>query len=602
MMNIKFNRYFFIVLMVGILLWSLYQSFFMNNKYIEISYTEFQEQLSKQLVKSVIIEEKTIKLTLKDGSKFSVYVPWLEDSVVERIRASGVEIISKPPRTDWLGTLFSSVLPVVALLFLVFFFFRQLQGANSQAFSFGRSKAKLFLDNKPKVTFKDAAGVEESKLELQEVVEFLKDPRKFQALGAKIPKGVLLVGPPGCGKTLLARAVAGEANVPFFTVSGSEFVELFVGVGASRVRDLFDQAKKQAPCIIFIDEIDAVGRQRGAGIGGGHDEREQTLNQLLVEMDGFDPYLGVIVIAATNRPDILDAALLRPGRFDRRILIDLPDIKGRYEILQVHSKGKPLAPEVNLENLAKRTPGFTGADLGNLLNEAALLAARRGKKMIFTSELEEAVDRIIAGPQKSRVVSEKEKVIIAIHETGHALVSRFIPEADPIHRISVVSRGRALGYTVPIPSEDRYIFTKDQLLAKISVYLGGRVAEETLLNEITTGAENDLEQATEIARRMVVEYGMSKKLGPISYAEKEGMVFLGKDLVKSRALGGELASLIDNEVKIIIDGCYEKVKSIILDNKDLVEEIAQVLREKEILQASDLDEIINDYKARKQVN
>ncbi len=589
------------MILIGILVWSFYQSYSQNTKVSDISYTEFQELLSQNKVSSVVIEDKTLKVTLQEGIKYSVHVPWLDDAAVERIRSYDVDIIAKPPRTDWLGTIFFNILPLAALIFLVFFFVRQLQGANSQAFSFGRSKAKLFLDNKPKVTFKDAAGVEESKMELQEVVEFLRDPRKFQTLGAKIPKGVLLIGPPGCGKTLLARAVAGEASVPFFTVSGSEFVELFVGVGASRVRDLFDQAKKQAPCIIFIDEIDAVGRQRGAGIGGGHDEREQTLNQLLVEMDGFDPYLGVIVIAATNRPDILDPALLRPGRFDRRVLIDIPDIKGRLEILKVHSKGKPFAPDVNLETLAKRTPGFSGADLGNLLNEAALLAARRGKKMIYASELEEAVDRIIAGPQKNRVVSEREKLIIAVHETGHAIVSKCIPQADPVHRISVVSRGRALGYTIPLPSEDRYIMTREQLLAKISVFLGGRVAEEIILNEITTGAENDLEQATEIAHRMVVEYGMSSQLGPINYAEKEGMVFLGRDLVKAKALSAEIASLIDAEVRSIVDECYKKVKEILVERKNLAEEVAYQLKEKEVLQASDLDDIINKYEANIQI-
>jgi len=471
--------------------------------------------------------------------------------------------------------------------------FRQAQGANNQAMSFGRSRARLASESKVKVTFADVAGVEEAKEELKEVVEFLKNPKKFQAVGAKIPKGVLLVGPPGSGKTLLARAVAGEAGVPFFSISGSEFVEMFVGVGASRVRDLFNQAKKSAPCIIFIDEIDAVGRQRGAGLGGGHDEREQTLNQLLVEMDGFDPNMGIIIIAATNRPDILDPALLRPGRIDRKVVVDNPDLEGRLEILKIHARGKPLAEDVNLQVIAQRTPGFSGADLANLLNESALLAARRGKNKITMEELEEAIDKVIAGPErKSRVLSEKEKELIAYHEVGHALVTKFLPNADKVHRISIIPRGMALGYTLHLPTEDKHILTKAALLDKIVTALGGRAAEEIIFNETTTGAQNDLEVATEIARRMVTEFGMSEELGPLTFGKKQGQVFLGRDLIESRNYSEQVAFMIDREIRRIIESCYDKAKDILVKNKETLIKIASILKEKETIEAEEFDKLI----------
>jgi cell division protease FtsH len=458
--------------------------------------------------------------------------------------------------------------------------------------SFGKSRARLHTDNKPKVTFEDVAGVEEAKEELQEVIEFLKYPKKFQALGAKIPRGVLLVGPPGSGKTLLAKAVAGEAGVPFFSISGSEFVEMFVGVGASRVRDLFDQAKKSAPCLIFIDEIDAVGRQRGAGLGGGHDEREQTLNQLLVEMDGFDPNSGIIIIAATNRPDILDPALLRPGRFDRRVIVDNPDTKGRRAILEVHAKGKPVAEDVNLETLAKRTPGFSGADLANMVNEAALLAARRNKRKITASEMDEAIDRVVAGPQRrSRVLTAKERELAAYHEAGHALLAKVVPGADPPHKVTILPRGMALGYVMYAPQEDKYTYTRQEIMARITATLGGRVAEEIVFGEVTTGAQNDFEQATELARKMVTEYGMSDKLGPLALGKRHGPVFLGRDLVESRNYSEEIAYEIDKEIRRIIDECYDRARAGVLERKDVLERFAKALLEHESLEADEMDRL-----------
>ncbi len=486
------------------------------------------------------------------------------------------------------------LLPTLLFIGVLVFMMRQAQGSNNQAMSFGKSRARMFMGNKPSVTFNDVAGVEESKQELAEVVEFLKYPDKFAALGARIPKGVLLIGPPGTGKTLLSKAVAGEAGVPFFSISGSEFVEMFVGVGASRVRDLFDQAKRNSPCIIFIDEIDAVGRQRGAGLGGSHDEREQTLNQILVEMDGFDSNTNVIVIAATNRPDVLDPALLRPGRFDRQVILDRPDIRGRMAVLEVHSKGKPLEKEVSLETLAKQTPGFSGADLENLVNEAAILAARRNRKTISMSELEEAIDRVIAGPErKSRLITEKEKTITAYHEVGHALVARMLANVDPVHKISIIPRGMAGGYTRVLPSEDRFLGTKSQFEDQIAWGLGGRAAEEVVFNEISSGASNDIEKATEMARQMVTRYGMSKKLGPIAFGKSEEMVFMGREISEQRNYSDEVAYEIDKEVRAFIDLGYNRARKILTDNRDKLIEIAELLITKETLEGEEFEKLFD---------
>jgi cell division protease FtsH len=495
------------------------------------------------------------------------------------------------------SSLFLSILPNIIFLVLIgafmWYMLRQTQSGNNQAMSFGRSRARMLAGDKPLVSFNDVAGVEEAKQELNEIVEFLKFPDKFTALGARIPKGVLLVGPPGTGKTLISKAVAGEAGVPFFSISGSEFVEMFVGVGASRVRDLFDQAKKNSPCIVFVDEIDAVGRQRGAGLGGGHDEREQTLNQLLVEMDGFETSTHVIVIAATNRPDVLDPALLRPGRFDRHVTLDRPDIKGRLAILQVHAKNKPLDPKVNLEVLAKQTPGFSGADLANLINEAAILAARANHKMIEMEEMEESIIRVMAGPErKSRVISEREKNIVAYHEIGHALVAKSLPNADPVHKVSVISRGQALGWTAYLPEEDRYLASKGELEDRIAMALGGRVAEEVMFGEITSGAGDDIRRVTDIARKMVTELGMSTRLGPRAFGQREEMVFLGRDLGEQRNFSDATAGQIDEEIHAIVDAGYKRAKEILTRRKADMIKLAEYLKEVETIDGDDLDKIL----------
>jgi len=510
----------------------------------------------------------------------------------EMLNGITIEVQTPSEWGSWFAIL-SSLLPLVLLGGLLLFMMRQAQSGNSQALSFGKSRARMFSGDKPTVTFDDVAGVEEAKQELLEVVEFLKEPEKFNALGARIPKGVLMVGPPGCGKTLMARAVSGEADVPFFSISGSEFVEMFVGVGASRVRDLFDQAKRNTPCIVFVDEIDAVGRHRGAGLGGSHDEREQTLNQILVEMDGFDTDTNVIIVAATNRPDILDPALLRPGRFDRRVVLDLPDLNGRKSILNIHAKGKPLAEKVDLQVIAKQTPGFSGADIESLLNEAAILAARRDKKAIGMEELQEAVERVIAGPErKSRLISDEEKEIIAHHEAGHALVMKMLPGCDPVHKVSIVSRGMALGYTMPLPEDDRYLKQRSKFEDELAGLLGGRAAEELIFSDITTGASNDLERATRLARKMVTEYGMSDKLGPLTFGHKEELVFLGREIGEQRNYSEEVAQAIDEEVRRLITQAHETALRILRENKDKLISVARQLIETETLEGPELEALL----------
>jgi len=571
-----------------------------NNKRVEeITFTKFWTDAEAQQIRSVEILKDQERLTGEyiNGIEFrAVYDATIED-LATKLMNFGIDVNVKeaPFYSKVLGPVLILAIPITLFFVIYFFIIRQSQAAGSQAFNFGKSKAKMLTDNRPNVTFKDVAGVDEALEELGEVVEFLKERKKFIALGARIPKGVLLVGPPGCGKTLLAKAIAGEASVPFFHMSGSDFVEMFVGVGASRVRDLFDQAKRNAPSMIFVDEIDAVGRQRGAGLGGGHDEREQTLNQLLVEMDGFDPNIGVILLAATNRPDILDPALLRPGRFDRTVVVDRPDVKGRVEILIIHSKDIPLDDDVDLNIMARRTPGFTGADLRNLANEAAILAARGGAKKVSMQHFEEAVDRVIAGPQrKSRIISQKEKEIIAYHEAGHGLIPFFIEGADPVHKISILPRGMALGYTLTLPTEDRHIVTKTQLTNKLMELLGGRIAEEITFGETSTGAQDDLEKATQLSRAMVTEYGMSKKLGPITFGKKHGAVFLGRDLGEERNYSEKIASIIDEEVRLIVEKAYAKTRRILEENKDKLDLVAKKLIEKEYLNGDDLRELLKD--------
>ena len=573
-----------------------------TQKTTSVSYDKFITKLEKGEVRNVQLQPKNGVFEVKgqfnnssQGEQFVTYAPNTEE-LQKKIndKAQGAEVKYQPAEetSAWV-TFFTSIIPFVIIFILFFFLLNQAQGGGSRVMNFGKSKAKLYNDEKKKVRFRDVAGADEEKQELVEVVEFLKDPRKFAEVGARIPKGVLLVGPPGTGKTLLARAVAGEAGVPFFSISGSDFVEMFVGVGASRVRDLFENAKKNAPCIIFIDEIDAVGRQRGAGLGGGHDEREQTLNQLLVEMDGFGANEGIIIIAATNRPDILDPALLRPGRFDRQITVDRPDVNGREAVLKVHARNKPLDENINLRAIATRTPGFSGADLENLLNEAALVAARQDKKKIDMSDIDEATDRVIAGPaKKSRVISEKERNIVAFHEAGHTVIGVVLDEADVVHKVTIVPRGQAGGYAVMLPKEDRYFMTKPELLDKITGLLGGRVAEEIVFGEVSTGAHNDFQRATGIARRMVTEFGMSDKLGPMQFGSSQGgQVFLGRDFHSEQNYSDAIAHDIDVEMQNIMKECYARAKQILTEKRDKLDIIAKTLLEVETLDAEQINHL-----------
>lgn len=568
----------------------------------KLPYNEFRQQLENGQVAEILIRPEAgtyyIEGKLKGGEVFYTNGPLYNNTdLLQKIEAANLDketYAEQKGDSVWL-TFLTSIIPFVIIFILFFFLMNQAQGGGSRVMNFGKSKAKLYNDEKKKVTFNDVAGADEEKAELEEVVHFLKDPRKFSQLGARIPKGVLLVGPPGTGKTLLARAVAGEAGVPFFSISGSDFVEMFVGVGASRVRDLFENAKKNAPCIIFIDEIDAVGRQRGAGLGGGHDEREQTLNQLLVEMDGFGANEGIIIVAATNRPDILDPALLRPGRFDRQITVDRPDVNGRKAVLKVHARNKPLGDEIDLDVIARRTPGFTGADLENLLNEAALLTARKNKKKIEMMEIDEAIDRVIAGPaKKSRVISDYEKKLVAYHEAGHTIIGYHLEHADMVHKVTIIPRGSAGGYTVMLPKEDRYFASRSELLDKISGLLGGRVAEEIKLNEISTGAHNDFERATGIARRMVTEFGMSDKLGPMQFGRSQGQVFLGRDFGHERDYSESTAQKIDDEVQRIIRDQYNRTTELLKKYEDQLELVAQTLLEVETLDAEQIKQLIEN--------
>ena len=589
--------YFALVVVLGLVFWFTWQSLQSGGNANDWHYSKLISAAQSGDVRSLEINGTDGIATSSDSKKHNVVLPdssgnptWLTD-----LQSKGVDVWFDKNNSG--SYLLSVLLPNIILVILIAAFMwwvlRQTQSGNNQAISFGRSRARLIAGDKPAITFADVAGVEEAKQELSEIVEFLKYPEKFVALGARIPKGVLLVGPPGTGKTLLSKAVAGEAGVPFFSISGSEFVEMFVGVGASRVRDLFDQAKKNSPCIVFVDEIDAVGRQRGAGLGGGHDEREQTLNQLLVEMDGFDTNTHVIVIAATNRPDVLDPALLRPGRFDRHVTLDRPDIKGRRAILDVHARNKPLDTTVDLDVLARQTPGFSGADLANLINEAAILAARANHKVIGMVQLEEAIARVIAGPErKSRRISDHEKEIIAYHEVGHALVMKALPHTDPVHKISIISRGMALGWTLSLPEEDKYLISRDELMDQIAGIMGGRVAEEIVFGDITSGAENDIQKATQMARRMVTQWGMSDKLGNVAMGHREELVFLGRDLGEQRNYSEEVAAIIDEEIRSIVNHGYQTATAILTQQRHKMDVVVEKLKVVETLDGKELDELL----------
>ncbi len=593
----KLNAYksLIIWLVIGVMMIALFNLLNVPKKgEEELIFSDFMTKLEAGQVEDVTIKGSIINGQLKDGKKFRTFSAEYPD-LVSSLRDQNVKITVKPEEQNpWYWNLFFSWGPIIFLVVIWVFFMRQMQTGGNKALSFGKAKAKLVSEKSVKITFADVAGIDEAKAEVQEIIDFLKDPQKFQKLGGKIPKGVLLVGAPGTGKTLLARAIAGEAGVPFFSMSGSDFVEMFVGVGASRVRDLFEQAKKSSPCIIFIDEIDAVGRHRGAGLGGGHDEREQTLNQLLVEMDGFETNAGVIIIAATNRPDVLDPALLRPGRFDRQVIVPQPDVKGRLEILKVHTKNKPIDEKVNLDEIARGTPGFSGADLENLVNEAALLAARTGKTSVEKSDFEAAKDKVLMGVErKSMIISDTEKKNTAYHEAGHALVAQLTPGTDPLHKVSIIPRGRALGVTQQLPIDDRYTYSKDYLMKALAVLMGGRAAEEIALQHMTTGAGNDLERATDLARKMVTEWGMSDKLGPLTFGKKEEQIFLGREIARHKDYSEKTAVDIDEEVKSIVFEAYKKAKDLLTENRDLLEVFANTLLEKETLDGPEIDALIN---------
>ena len=592
-MNKFFKNVLFYLLIIMVIIWMFDLYGEKNSKPADISYTSFMQHVQQDEIKQVTIVDNVISGKLKDGKEFSTVAP-NDSKLVEKLEAKKVDIKAElPPQPPWWMSILSSLLPMLIIVGLWFMFMNQGGAGGGKVMNFGKSRARRYDEEKLQVKFKDVAGVEEAKQELEEVVEFLKHPQKYNELGAKIPKGVLLYGPPGTGKTLLAKAVAGEAGVPFFSISGSDFVEMFVGVGASRVRDLFDQAKKNAPCIVFIDEIDAVGRQRGAGLGGGHDEREQTLNQMLVEMDGFSANEGIIMIAATNRPDILDPALLRPGRFDRQIVVDRPDIKGRTAILGVHIKGKPIGDDVNLDVIAQRTPGFTGADLSNLVNEAALLTARKDKKVINMPEMEEAAERVIMGPErKSRVISDKEKRLTAYHEGGHTIVGMLLEHTDPVHKVTIIPRGRAGGYTLSLPKEDKYYATRSEMLDELKVLLGGRVAEALVLKEISSGASNDLQRATQLARQMICEYGMSDNIGPVTFGHRQDQVFLGRDIARDKDYSEEVAAEIDKEVRSFMEDAYAATEQLLSENIDKLHVIAQALMEKETLDEEEINQLV----------
>jgi cell division protease FtsH len=581
-----------IIIFTGIFIWQTWSS--QRPKTDDISYSKFVAAVDSGEVASVTMKKgNTIVGKYLNGTSFQTFVPDDPD-LVKMLRDNGIEIAAESVKESIWSSLLITGLPILVIIGLWIFFIRQMQVGGGKAMSFGKSRARVFLkDQGKKVTFKDVAGIEESKEEVTEIIEFLKDPQKFTKLGGRIPKGILLVGPPGTGKTLLARAIAGEADVPFFSISGSDFVEMFVGVGASRVRDLFMQAKRSNPCIVFIDEIDAVGRYRGAGLGGGHDEREQTLNQLLVEMDGFEVNEGIILIAATNRPDILDPALLRPGRFDRQVVVPIPDIKGREEILKVHSKNNPLADDVDLSILSRGTPGFTGADLESLVNEAALLAARESKKHIGMKEFEQAKDKVLMGTERrSMIISEEEKKDTAYHEAGHALVAKLIPGADPIHKVTIIPRGHALGVTQQLPLDERHIYSKNHLITNITTLMGGRAAEGLVLKRFTTGAGNDIEKATELARKMVCEWGMSDALGPLAFGQKDEQIFLGREISQHRDYSETTAQEIDHEVKRIVTECYERAEKVLKKNINVLHQLAESLLARESLSGEEIDQII----------